>query len=180
MYISDDLTWGVHIKEIHKRASKKLYFLILLRRSGASAKDLYEIFTHRIRPIIEYACPVWHTMLTNWQSKLLESIQKHAMNIIKPNMKYNETLTLFNVTTLHKRRTELCQRFFQSMLNPQHKLHYLLADARNVSVELRKPKKFPRPKTKTNRFKDSLVCYGLYKWQSKWHFITDILSLICI
>ncbi len=30
VYISDDLTWDVHIKEIHKRASQKLYFLILL------------------------------------------------------------------------------------------------------------------------------------------------------
>jgi hypothetical protein len=165
VYISDDLTWGVHIKEIHKKASQKLYFLILLRRSGASAKDLYEIFTYRIRPIIEYAFPVWHTRLTKGQSKLLESIQKHAMNIINPNMKYTETLTLFNITTLHKRRTQLCKTFFQRMLSPKHKLHYLLADARNVSVELRKPKRFPRPKAKTNRFKDSLVCYGLYNWQ---------------
>ncbi len=49
VYISDDLTWGVHIKEIHKRASQKLYFLILLRRSGASAEDLYEMFTYRSR-----------------------------------------------------------------------------------------------------------------------------------
>ncbi len=58
VYISDDLTWGVHFKEIHKRASQKLYFLILLCRSGASAEDLYEIFTYRIRSIVEYACPV--------------------------------------------------------------------------------------------------------------------------
>ncbi len=62
VYISDDLTWWVHIKEIHKRAYQKLYFLILLHRSGA--EDLDEIFTYRIRPIVEYACPVWHTRLT--------------------------------------------------------------------------------------------------------------------
>ncbi len=43
-----DLTWDVHIKDIHKRASEKLYFLILLHRSGASADDLCEIFTYRI------------------------------------------------------------------------------------------------------------------------------------
>ncbi len=64
VYISDDLTWDVHIKEIHKRASRKLYFLKLFRRSGASAEDLYEIFTYGIRFIVEYACPVWHTRLT--------------------------------------------------------------------------------------------------------------------
>ncbi len=101
VYISDDLTWDVHIKAIHKKASHKLYFLILLRRSGASAEDLYETFTYRNRPIVEYACPVWHTRLIKKQSKLLESIQKRAMNIIKPNMKYTETLTFFKATTLH-------------------------------------------------------------------------------
>ncbi len=44
VYISDDLTWGVHFKEIHKRASQKLYFLILFRRSVASAEDLWNIY----------------------------------------------------------------------------------------------------------------------------------------
>ncbi len=87
------------------------------------------------------------------------------MNIIKPNMKYTETLTLFKATILHEKRTQLCQRFFQCILNPTHKLHYLLGDAQNVSIEPRKPKIFPRPKAKTNRFKDSLVCCGLYNWQ---------------
>ncbi len=58
------------------------------------------------------------------------------MNIIKRN---TETLTLFKATTLHERRTQLCQRFFQSILNPKHKLHYLLGDGRNISIELRKP-----------------------------------------
>ncbi len=66
------------------------------------AIDLYEIFTYRIRPIVEYACPVWHTRFTKKQSKLLESIQERAMNIIKPNMKYTETLTLFKAATCMK------------------------------------------------------------------------------
>ncbi len=117
-----------------------------------------------IRPIVEYACPVWHTRLTKKQSKLLESLQKRAMNIIKPNMKYTEPLTFFKATILHERRAQLCQRFFQGILNPKHKLHFLLGDARNVLIELRKQKIFPIPKAKTNRFEDSLVCYGLYNW----------------
>ncbi len=84
---------------------------------------------------------------------------------MKPNIKYTETFTLFNSTALHERRTQLCQRFFQCFLNPTHKLHYLEGDGRNVSIELRKPKIFSRPKAKTNRLKDSLVCCGLYSWQ---------------
>ncbi len=124
VYISDDQTWGVHIKEIHKSAGQKLYFLIPLRKSGASAVDIYEIFIYRIRPLVEYACPVWHTRLTTNQSKLLESIQKWTMNIIKPNMKYTVTLIFFKATIHYEKRTQLCQRFFHGTLNPKHKLHY--------------------------------------------------------
>ncbi len=75
------------------------------------------------------------------------------MNIIKPNMKYTETLTLFKATTLHERRTQLCQIFFQGILIPTHKLHYVIGDARNVSIELRKPTKFPRSKAKLTDLK---------------------------
>ncbi len=93
--------------------------------------------------------PYWHTRLTKNQSKLLESIQKQAIDIIKPNMKYTETLTLFKATTLlHERRTQLC-RFYQGILIPKYKPHYLfIADARNVSIELRKPQKKSYTKSK--------------------------------
>ncbi len=70
------------------------------------------------------------------------------MNIIKPNMTYTETLTFFKASTLLERRAQLCQRFFQGILNPKHKLHYLLGDARNVSIELRKPKIISYTKSK--------------------------------
>ncbi len=153
VYISDYLTWSVNIKEIHKRSSQKLYFRILLCRYGASAEDIYECFTYRIRPIVEYACPVSPTRLTKNQSKLLESIQKWVMNIIKLNMKYTETLTLFKATTLDERRTQLYERFFQGILNPKHKLYYLLGDARYVSIELRKPPKIRDQKQKLTDLK---------------------------
>ncbi len=77
--------------------------------------------------------------------------------IIKSNMKYTETLTLFKVTTLHERKTQLRQKFFQGILNPKHQLYFLLGDVRNVSIELRKPNIFLTPKAKTNQFKDSLI-----------------------
>ena len=35
-----------------------------------------------IRPVLEYAAPVWHHLLTKTQSDQLEAIQKRAMRII--------------------------------------------------------------------------------------------------
>ncbi len=76
-------------------------------------------------------------------------------------MEYTEILTLFNATTLHESRTQLCQRFFQGILNTKHKLHYLLGDARNVLIEFRKPNIIYSPKAKITHLK-TVWCYGLY------------------
>ena len=35
-----------------------------------------------VRPVLEYACPAWHSSLTTGQSKALEAIQRRAMVII--------------------------------------------------------------------------------------------------
>ncbi len=104
--------------------------------------------------------------------------------IIKSNMKYTETLTLFKVTTLHERKTQLRQKFFQGILNPKHKLYFLLGDVRNVLIELRKPNIFLTPKAKTNQFKDSLVCYGFKHFKPVFgiqslSFCRKLLTNIC-
>ncbi len=42
----------------------------------------------RIRPIVEYACQVWHPGLTQEQSECLESIQKQAIKIMYKKIDY--------------------------------------------------------------------------------------------
>ena len=55
-YISVDLKWNTHITHIVSKASKRLYFLRLLKRSGV---DRYSLFTTCIRPVFEYGCQAW-------------------------------------------------------------------------------------------------------------------------
>ena len=38
--ISSDLTWNIHINEILKKASKRLYFLVQLKRAKVTCTDL--------------------------------------------------------------------------------------------------------------------------------------------
>ena len=59
-----------------------MYFLKLLKRSGACIDDMLHFFKTVIRSLLEYACPVWHNSLTNEQSDRIESIQKRALKII--------------------------------------------------------------------------------------------------
>ena len=77
-----------------------------------------------MRPILGYACQVWHSGLTVAQSDTLESVQKRALRIIiyadGINSDYQILLIIAGIDTLKDRREVLCERFLRDMF-------YLLA-----------------------------------------------------
>ena len=58
--ISSDLTWNSHINEILKKASKRLYFLLQLKRAKVTRTDLGLFYSSCIRSIMDYAVPAYH------------------------------------------------------------------------------------------------------------------------
>ena len=90
--ISNDL--NCHINEISRMVSTRLYFLKQLKRAGVASKELVTFYTVCIRPIMEYACPVYHNSLPSYLSDELESLQKRAMRIIHPFVNYRDALDL--------------------------------------------------------------------------------------
>ena len=59
VYISDDLSWNVHIEHIVKKANKRLYALPALKKSGLTITQLVQVYCSIVRSVLEYACPVW-------------------------------------------------------------------------------------------------------------------------
>jgi len=76
VHVASDLKWSHHIDAITLKAAARLHFLKQLKRSGAGRDDLQCFYGTVIRPVLEYACPVWHTSLTAAQKKALESLQR--------------------------------------------------------------------------------------------------------
>ena len=75
--ISDDLKWNVHVNHICKKTTTHLYFLKQLKRAKVSLKDMLLFFyTTCIRPVLEYACPVFQNALPQYLSNSLERLQK--------------------------------------------------------------------------------------------------------
>ena len=66
-----------------------------------------------VRPVLEYACPVWHPSLTAGQLKKIESLQQRAMKIIFPDKDYSLALVFASVDWLESRRDYLSERFFR-------------------------------------------------------------------
>jgi len=57
---NNPLRWSDHIEPITSWANKRLWFLKKVKRAGVSQKDLVHYYEAVIRPVLEYASPVWH------------------------------------------------------------------------------------------------------------------------
>ena len=135
----------------------------LLKRAKVPTNDLVSFYTTCIRPVAEYACPVFHTALPQYLSDQLELLQKRALRIISNNeLSYRHALEVFSIPTLYARREAIGNSMFQDICNNNnHKLHSLLPPPYSGTLRTRKNRKFQVPRFKTNRFRD-----GQYKTQT--------------
>ena len=87
----------------------------ILSGSAIGQCDLVRIYISVIRPVVEYACPAWHTNLPQYVSDNIELIQKRCMKTIFPGCSYNDILEMTNLPTLHDRRTSSCRTYFNTI-----------------------------------------------------------------
>jgi hypothetical protein len=65
------LTWATHIDQVRKKASQRLDVVDpLLNRSGLSISNGVLLYRQRIRPMMDYACPVWRSAARSHIRKL--------------------------------------------------------------------------------------------------------------
>ena len=169
VHISNDLRWDSHIDAICSRANSRLYFLKQLKRAGLTADDLICFYTTVIRPVLEYACVVWHHGLTKALTERLESLQKRAIHIIHPvtwGMPYSNALLYSDLQSLFDRRHDLGKKFFDKICQESNCIHHLLPPKRDSEIlsKLRNPHPYPHPKTRTSRY-TSYINYALSHYQ---------------
>ena len=110
--LSSKLKWNNHVDEIVKKSRKRLYCLSQLKRSGLKPPELIQFYRTCIRPITEYASPVFHDCLPAYLSKDIESIQRRAMRISFPSLSYKEALDEAGLISLSVRRQSLTDELF--------------------------------------------------------------------
>ena len=132
-------------------------------------QQLIHFYTAVIRPVLEYASPVWHYSITRTQSHHLESIHKRAVHIIfsfTRGMSYPNILFVANLNSLIDRRDKLSRSFFHSMCNPASCLHHLLPPPRNTfAISRLSCTPLPRPTSLTKKFQ-SFINFALNNYQS--------------
>ena len=161
--LSSNLKWNNHVDEIVKKSRKRLYCLSQLKRSGLKPPELIQFYRTCIRPITEYASPVFHDCLPAYLSKDIESIQRRAMRISFPSLSYKEALNEAGLISLSVRRQSLTDKLFTKVTTDrENKLHHLLPEQRTCHYNLRKQRRF-KPVFKTNRCKSSFIIHNSQK-----------------
>ena len=67
--------------------------------------------------------------------------------------------------TLKDRRDFLREKYFWGVTQSSHKLHNLLPEKRRIEYDLRPGNTYPLPETRSNRYRNSLIPWGLNHWQ---------------
>ena len=119
---------------------------------------LYDVYIKEIWPILELAVPVWHSSLTQKETKSIESIQKLAFKIIlqADYLNYHQACKHFSALSLAERRDKLCLKFAKNNLKSDNNLFTKLAhnvNTRNTHTIVKEPF------CNTTRYKKSSIPY---------------------
>lgn len=112
--ISSTLQWNHHINDIIKKANKRLFSLVQLKRTKLPEPDIINFYCTCIRPTLEYAAQVFHQSLPKYLADELERVQKRSLAIIFRGKPYN-SLQQSGLTTLCDRSQELCKKLFKQI-----------------------------------------------------------------
>jgi hypothetical protein len=97
-------------------------YIRVLRRAGVDQKNLLKVYLCTVRPVLEYAVPIWQN-IPDYLSKEIESVQKRALKIIfSESESYAKALDFAQLPTLSTRRVQICQKYMARMRRENHPL----------------------------------------------------------
>ena len=120
-YLTHDLRWEKQTQKMIKWANLDILSLKLLAQYGVPTPYLLRIFLTFVRPLVGYACLIWHYGLTSDQKDYLVRIQYWVLLAVSksPKVSYCSPLKRFSLSTLLKLHDELCFKFgFAILVNP--------------------------------------------------------------
>ena len=162
--ITSDLSWNEHVSETIKKAFKRLYFLVQLKRAKLPCWDLVLFYATCIRSILVYAATVFCYALPKYLQCELERVQKRALSVIRSSLSYDEAFDEAGIPTIISCYEDICGKVFNAALvNKENKLNKLLTEVNKVPYSLRNHRHLALPKWKTHRFKNTFILSSCLK-----------------
>ena len=95
------------------KANQKFFTLRKFKEAGFSSQELVTIYKGYMRPVLEYAAPLWHPGLTQKQVDQVENTQKHVCRHILDweYTSYPDSLAELELETLEDHGLHICKEF---------------------------------------------------------------------
>ena len=155
LYIQEDLKWNSHVSEMTKKAAKRLYFLVQLKRAQVPPRELVQFYVACIQSVLLYGCQVFHFSLPRYLSLTFERTQKRALSRI---LFGNKALSRSGLVMLEQRRAELCRNLFDKIVAiPSNIVHPLIPFNEECRTDLRNSTPYRVKTCKTNRCRDTFI-----------------------
>ena len=146
-----------HIQNMCDNFRSKLWSMRRLKRNGMKGSDLLDIYRSSLRPVIEFASPVYGPMLSGELSEKVEGLQLRAAKIIYgTNVSYASVLRETELETLKERRDGALKKFaIKASKNPKYQHWFPLSDP--PAHNTRYHKKYQEIKCRTSRMYNSPI-----------------------
>ena len=161
VWVQNDLKWDRQVGEMISKSRQRLHLLGRLKKFGMSRDDMLAVYMSYVRPVIEYAAPVWHPGLTANNRAAIESIQKRATRIVLGSdyTDYPNALQFLDMESAYERRNHLCNQFAVTCQKSDRYAVWFEENDAGTNMRLRSQRKYLEPRCKTNRRFNSPIPY---------------------
>ena len=147
--MSDNLKWEAHVDDLIQRSSRRLFSLVILRKTGVKPSALWRYYCAAIRSVILYSYPAWCNCGSGQWDKL-NKIERRALRLMGST----------NSPTLHQAADQICRNLMENV--EKHEDHPLreLVEERVVVTKTRNSRKIKAPWARTSRLRESFISYA--------------------
>ena len=152
-WLTVDLKPTIHVLHILKVSYSRLWAISRLKSAGVSDEDILLFYAMKIRSVLEYAAPVFTSMLTAQQVLDIERIQKIVLKVIlgPRYISYEHALNSLSISSLENRRRQLSLKFALACIrSPQHR--HLFTERKSTYYKLRNIRSFEEPYCHSKRY----------------------------
>ena len=159
--ITDQLKWNENTKYIVKKANLKMRMLHKFYKFTKNKSHIMHIFKSQVRSVLEYCSTVWHSSLTESDSKDIERIQKAAVKLImgKNYEGYTKSLKFLKLDSLQERREKSALKFAKKSIKDVNFSKFFPKHPGGHAMKTRYPEKYVVNKAHTERYRKSAVPY---------------------
>ena len=157
--ITNDLKWHENTKYIVKKANQKMRLLHKFSKFTRNKAHLIHIYKSQVRGNLEYCSTVWHSGLTESDTKDIERIQKAAVKIFMGNryQGYEQALKFLKLDSLKERREKMALKFAKKSLKLEQFSRLLPLSESKHGMTKRNPERYMVMNSKSERHRRSAV-----------------------